>query len=81
MQDSLGSLEGGAGFPGEFGLGVEYSLGNLECMIRRGDVFPEGKPDFLGNFTRGCRIPWGAELPVTLGSGNETKTACSHVVA
>ena len=40
---------GGAGFP----------------MIHRGAIFPEGKPNFLGNFTRGCRIPWGAEFPVT----------------
>ena len=44
IQDSLGSLEGGAGFPREFEMAVQDSQGNFKwgCripMIRRGAVF------------------------------------------
>ena len=42
---------GGAGFP----------------MIHGDAEFPEGMPNFLGNFTRGCRIPRGVKFPVTPG--------------
>ena len=34
VQDSLGNLEGGAGFLREFGRGVQDSLGNLEWGCR-----------------------------------------------
>ena len=27
-------------------------------------VFPEGKPNFVGNFTRGYRIPGSCRFPV-----------------
>ena len=45
MQDPLGSLEGGAGFPREFEMAVQDFQGNFKwgCripMIRRGAVFP-----------------------------------------
>ena len=32
---------------------------------RRGSNFPEGVPNSLGNFTRGCHIHWGPKFPVT----------------
>ena len=36
---------------------------------RRGSNFPEGVPNSLGNFTRGCHIHWGPKFPVTPGPG------------
>ena len=65
----LGAIEmGGAGFPREFRMGVQDSLGNLEwgagfsrefrmgCRIpydSRDSIFPKGMPNFLGNFYSG----------------------------
>ena len=65
-----GFCNGGARFPRESEMGVQDSLGSLEWgarfpMIHRSAMFPEGKPYSLGNFTRWCQIPWGAEFPVT----------------